>query len=126
MQKGRLLNYDEFELADYLCPHDKNITIEEQKGIFRCRVEDIDIKGNNRWKYEDISCLSCQKNQEGTQYHILNCSALLGKNENMTYIPGYNELYTGEIKAQIYVSQLHFVNFNRRVLDIATSASEPI
>ena len=65
--KGKLLNYTEFELAEYISPKDENITIEEQKFTFCCRVEDINIKGNNRWKYEDLSCVSCKKNVEDTQ-----------------------------------------------------------
>ena len=124
--KGKLLNYTEFELAEYISPKDENISIEKQKLLFCCRVEDINIKGNNRWKYEDLSCLSCKKNVEETQFHILNCSALLGKNENITYIPDYNELFTGDLTEQMYVSKILWGNFNHRVLENPTSASQPM
>ena len=93
------------------------MSIEEQKWLFKCKVEDMDIKGNNRWKYQDISCSSCQRNIDETQYHILNCKFLMGKNENLTYSPEYEELYNGDIKEQLYVSKLLRENVNRRVLN---------
>ena len=102
-------------MAEYLCPQEKNISIEEQKWLFKCRVEDMNIKGNARWKYQDIACLSCNKNIDETQSHILHCSELIGKNKNITYIPSYNELYTGDILEQVYVSKILLENFNRRV-----------
>ena len=64
------------------------------------------IKGNQRWKYEDISCPTSMKKVEETQSHILVCDFLLGKNENISYIPEYGELYNGDIKEQIYVSRI--------------------
>ena len=114
--KGRLLQYNEFSMADYLNPNEEHISIEEQKWLFKCKVEDMDIKGNNRCKYQDISCSSCQRNVDETQYHILNCKFLMGKNENLTYLPEYEERYNGDIKEQLYVSKLLKENFNRRVL----------
>ena len=72
----------------------------------------MNIKGNNRWKYQDVSCLSCNKNIDETQSHILHCSELIGKNENIIYIPSYNELYTGDILEQVYVSNILLENFN--------------
>ena len=79
--KGKQILYEEFEMADYLHPGDKDITIEEQKWLFKCRVEDVDIKGNHKWKHTNIFCSSCQQNEDETQFHLLNCFALLGKNE---------------------------------------------
>ena len=60
--KGKDLNYTQFKMADYLCPLDENISINEQKWLFKCRVEDIDVKANRRWQNEDISCFSCNTN----------------------------------------------------------------
>ena len=41
----------------------------------------------------------------------------MGKNENIKYLPEYEELYNGDIKEQLYVSKLLQDNFNRRVLN---------
>ena len=70
--KGKLIIYEDFRMAEYLSPNTEQISIEERKWIFRCRVDDIDIKGNRRWQYEDISCSSCKMNIEETQFHLLN------------------------------------------------------
>ena len=88
--KGKQLTYFEFSLPEYLSPNCEYLTIEEQKWIFKCRVEDIEIKGNQRWKFQDISCFSCKKNIDETQSHLLFCEYLLGKNENVIYIPTYD------------------------------------
>ena len=78
-------------------------------------MDDFDVKGNRTWIYQDISCSSCLQNIEKTQYHILNCEYLLRKNEHLTYIPDYMELYNGELKEQIYVSRIMKENYTMRI-----------
>ena len=73
-------------MADYLTNTEENLTIEEQKWIFKCRVEDMKIKGNQRWKYKDMSCPKCMKNLEETQSHILFCDFLLEKKTKKYFI----------------------------------------
>ena len=85
--------------------------------MFKCRVEDINIRGNQRWKYENIYCISCKENIEETQEHILYCQFLLGQNENVTYIPNYNELYNGNLQEQFYVARLLKENMSKRNSD---------
>ena len=102
-------------MSEYLCTHKEYISIEEQKWMFRCRVDDLDVKPNRQWMYEDTTCSSCKQNIIETQYHILNCNYLLGKNETLTYIPDYRELYNGEIKEQIYVSRVIKENYRWRI-----------
>ena len=60
--KGKLIEYMDFTMAEYLSPNTEQILIEERKPIFRCRVDDIDFKENSRLQYEDISCSSCKIN----------------------------------------------------------------
>ena len=104
-------------MADYLRPNEEDMTIDEQKWLIKCRTEDVDAKANHRWKYNDVFCSACMKNEIETQGHILFCDYLLGKNENVSYIPDYEELYHGELKEQIYVSRLLKENFDNRVPD---------
>ena len=85
------------------------------KWIFKCRVKNMKIKGNQWWKYEDISGPSCMKNVEETQSHILVCDFFLGKKENISYIPKYGEPYNGDIKEQINVFRILKENYERRV-----------
>ena len=64
------------------------------------------VKGNGRRQHEDIYCTSCSINIEETQFHLLNYKYLLGKNENLSYIPDHKELFQGDINKQIYVARL--------------------
>ena len=98
-------------------PSDIDISIDERKWIFKCRVNDIDIRGNFRWKYESIYCTSCNDGSEETQEHLLSCNYLLGKSEIITYIPNYIELYEGDLTDQLYVARLLRDNYARRVTD---------
>ena len=102
-------------MPEYSSPNEEDLSIEEQKWIFKCRVEDIQIKGNHRWKFQDISCFSCKQNTEKTQEHLLHCSYLSGMNENVMYIPEYSELFKGSLEEQIYVASLLQENYNNRL-----------
>ena len=110
--KGKMINYDSFKMQNYLLPSDR-ISILEQKWVFKCRTDDIDIKGNNRWKYEDISCVSCQLHPE-TQKHLIECHTLLGKNEKMTYIPTYADIFKNDVNEQSYIARIMKENFHIR------------
>ena len=105
------------ELPEYLGPDNEDMTIEEKKWMFRCRVKDIDVKGNHRWKHQNISCFSCKKNIVKTQSHLSLCEYLIGKNENLTYIPEYDELYSGELEGQIYLARIFKENFEKRLVE---------
>ena len=109
--------YEDFSIAEYLNPSDENLSIEDKKWLFKCRVEDIEVKGNHRWKHSDITCFSCQEGVIETQTHLLYCKKLLGQNENVTFKPDYKELYSGDLKDQFYVSRLLKDNFEKRVPD---------
>ena len=105
--KGRLINYHEFKMQDYFLPAEGLISITDKKWIFKCRVDYVNVKGNNRWKYNNISCVSCKSvNIPETQKHILECMELLGKNQKLTYIPSYEELYQDNTHDQAYISMI--------------------
>ena len=78
----------------------------------------VNVKANHRWKHDNIMFSSCMKTEIETQKHILFCDSLLGKNENISYLPDYEELYNGDLKEQIYVSRLLRENFNNRVPEV--------
>ena len=75
-------------------------------------MDDVNIKGNNRWKYQDISCISCKdKNTIETQRHLLYCVKLLGKNKLLTYMPSYEDLFEDDYSEQVYISNIIRENF---------------
>ena len=89
-----------------------------KKWLFKCRIDDIDVKGNRRWQYENITCFSCNSNLDETQQHILLCKTLIGKSEIPTYIPNYLDLFGENIEDKLYVSRLIKDNPERRVVEL--------
>ena len=111
--KGKKLTYKSLNMAEYLVP-DSDLSIEEKKWHFKCRVEDINVKANRRWQFDNISCSSCETNSDETQSHILECIPLVGQSEILTYIPNYEELFNDDdLEAQVYVSRLIKDNHRR-------------
>ena len=78
--KGKKISYNEFVMAEYLSPNEEDMSIDDQKWLFKCRVKDVNVKVIHRWKHDNIICSSCIKNEIETQKHVLLCDSLLGKN----------------------------------------------
>ena len=91
---------------------------EEKKWLLKRRVEDIPVKTNRRWQFDNILCSFCNTNSEETQSHILECKTLIGPSKIVTYIPNYQKLFESNIESQAYVSRLLKDNHGR----IAVSA----
>ena len=79
--KGRKINYDKLELQDYLKETECDLSLDEKKWIFKCRTDDIDIRGNFQWKYSNHFCISCGENVIEDNEHLTLCKKLLGRNE---------------------------------------------
>ena len=45
--------------------------------------------------YIDSICDGCRKEESNTK-HILECNSLLGKNEIVTHLPNYEDLFSNE------------------------------
>ena len=92
-------------MSEYLTPLDQEISINERKWLFQCRVEDIDLNTNRKWNNESPDCMNCP-NTVLDQRHLLECKYLTGKNEIISYIPTYEDLFKGDIQDQIYISRI--------------------
>ena len=94
-------------MQSYLKSNDLNMSVRERQFLFQCRVNDIDLRTNRTWKYEETYCISCKdKNKPETGAHILECKVLNDKNDKISYIPVFNDLYSEEIEEQIYASTI--------------------
>ena len=54
-------------------------------------------------------CHPCKEKCPDTildQRHLLECKYLIGKNEIISYIPTYEDLFRGDIEDQIYISRI--------------------
>ena len=100
------------EMAEYLSPEEIDLSIDENKWLLNCRIEDIDISENGNWNNGNIICKYCH-DEAFTQRHLLDCKYLQGKNEILSHIPDYNDFFNGDMKEQIYISRLLKENFHR-------------
>ena len=72
---------------------------------YKMQKEDIDLNANQKWNNEDKMCKNCP-NTIMDQRHLLECKNLLGKNEIVSYIPTYEDLFRGDLEEQIYISRI--------------------
>ena len=94
-------------MEKYLKANDLELTVEERKFLFQCRTNDIEAKANRTWRHEEIYCVSCKDiSKIETGKHILECNVFNDQNNMISYIPEYNDLYSTDIKEQIYTSNV--------------------
>ena len=67
------IQYQDLEMQSYLM--DGNKDVKTAKFIFKARVQSLDIKCQEKWKYSDNICIGCNIREE-TGEEILNCSFL--------------------------------------------------
>ena len=60
--KIKNIEYEKFEMQDYLPEGDRNNEV--SKDIFEARGMTLDLKLHKRWKYEDTLCTGCKVNEE--------------------------------------------------------------
>ena len=97
--------HNELEMQTYLSPNICEMTVDDAKYIFLLRSRMVDVKANYKGKYFDYLCTECGKEEE-TQQHVLECSKLIGKNEMLTYIPNYYDIFSKEVEEQLYVTRI--------------------
>ena len=73
------------------------------------------VKCNFKEQYlPNLICNSC-KLKECNQMHLLECSALIGSNELLTYIPHYNDVFDDENPdEQYYIARLMMNNLDKK------------
>ena len=102
--KGKLLKYSKLEMQGYLSASGVNISIEEKKWLFSCRIEDIDLSTNHRWKNEETLCRFC-KTIEMSQKHLINCKYLSEKNQVLINSTQYEDIFEDDIEKQVNTNQ---------------------
>ena len=84
----------ELKMSPYLSCHNEGISLEKACFIAKTQTHMIEnIKNNFKELYKpNLLCNSC-KISECDQKHLLECSALIGKNEIVSYIPDYIDIF---------------------------------
>ena len=104
-QKKTQANYANLEMAKYL--QEDEFSIKEKQHLFQCRMDDLDVKANRNWKFENLICRSCDDpTKVETQQHILVCTALVNRNMKISYLPSYQDLYSDHVEDQMYTSMI--------------------
>ena len=60
-EKVKHIRYESLKMQPYLKATDLNMSVKERKFLFQCRVNDIDLRTNRTWKYQETYCISCKK-----------------------------------------------------------------
>ena len=77
-------------------------------------MNDLDLRGNRKWKYSDTGCISCKSEITETQKHLFECRVLRNGTEiiqTLNYTDLFDE-YNSE--QQIQVMRIIKQNFKKR------------
>ena len=111
--KGMKLLHSKLEIQNYLKYEDGEVNNFERKLIFQLRTDMcFKIKTHFRQMHKDTICEGCRK-EESTTKHTVECQALLGNNQIVTYIPDYRDLYRNDVEEQAYVARILKDNLTR-------------
>ena len=90
-----------------------NINNDERKLILQLRTKmNFKVKSHFRRMHIDTICDGCRI-AESTTEHSLECQTLLGKNELVTYLPNYTDLYRNDENEQVYIARIFRENMKR-------------
>ena len=103
--KGKEISYNRLEMADYLMPYNKNLSIEEKRNLFSIRNRMLEI-GNNFGKNEN--CVICQTKED--MNHIYSCEYL---NKQEIKIE-FSKIYEGNLFEKIKVFRRFNDNMKKR------------
>ena len=93
--KGREIIYISLIMQPYLSSEDVDVLNIERKTIFQLRTNMYwGAKCNFKNVHTEMKCSACFKS-ECTQKHLLECQVLIGKNEIVTYLPTYEDIFGG-------------------------------
>ena len=112
-RKGKEIEYDKIEMAEYLQPMNKELTIENRRRIFEIRNMMVDIPSNFSSAEENEQKCVCQKSEN--MDHIYYCEML---NENKPE-EIYEKIFHGRVDQQISVLQRFEENFEKRMKILA-------
>ena len=103
-------------MAPYLSSNTEEFSLQTASFIAKAQTHMIEtIKCNFKEQYTpNLTCNSCQLS-ECNQEHLLECSALLGRNELLTYIPNYIDIFDNENSTeQEFIARLMLENLRRK------------
>ena len=110
-KKAKSLKYKDLKIQDYLVSGLCNK--KAARLIFRARSETLEIKSHRKWKYEDVLCVGCKKNEE-TGEEIMNCNVLNEDNKDDYRNVKYDWFYSKETEKIVVAGRLLQRNLKER------------
>ena len=111
--KGIDIIHSNLDMQNYLQSEDLEINNDERKLIFQLRTKiNFKVKTHFKGMYRNTVCDGCNIS-ESTTKHSLECESLLGKNELVTYLPQYIDLYGDNEYEQVYIARIFRDNMKR-------------
>ena len=107
-RKGKEIEYTKIEMAEYLQPMNKELTIENRRKIFEIRNMMVDIPSNFSSSEENVKKCACKEIEN--MEHIFYCKMLNQNNPEETY----EQIFHGKLDQQIAVFQRFEENFENR------------
>ena len=103
-------------MAPYLSSNTEEFPLKTASFIAKAQTHMIEnIKCNFKEQYKPNLTCNCCHISECNQKHLLECSALLGRNELLTYIPNYIDIFDNENSTeQEYIARLMMENLRRK------------
>ena len=103
------IQYENFELQEYLLDGNENVNV--SKFIFKARSSTLDIKTQRKWKYDDKACTGCKVRDE-TGDEILSCWYF--GNEKLTKLIHYDMFYGESTNDMNLVAKIMMEKLKRR------------
>ena len=95
--KGKEIEYEKLEMAEYLTPIKRKMTIENKRIMFSVRNRMVDIKSNFKQGSSEQKCI-CGQNE--TMEHIWICDKVNSKEIKKE---NYSQIFNGNLTQQIRI-----------------------
>ena len=119
ISKGKEISYELFQIQSYLIPG-SNFSSDDICNILKCRIRDLDIKGNFPKAYSDTKCPFPHCSSSESQIHFAYCSFY----SNGSIIPNnvqYIDIFKSDIKKQYQIMKILTKRIEERNKNFGTS-----
>ena len=115
--KGGEIEYQELQMADYLLPYDKGLSIAEKQEIFQIRNRMTNIPANFSSDKEKFKCVC---GQPENMVHVYTCEKLNSEKVNRTY----ENIYLNDVKDIEEIYRRFKNNMNKREIILEQKLEE--
>ena len=119
LSKGKEIKYHQFQRQSYLIPG-SNISSDDMCNILKCRIRDLDLKGNFPNAYEDKKCPFTRCNSPESQFHFAYCE-FYSDNSIIPRGIEYADLFESDVQKQFQIMKVLTKRMEERNKKFGTS-----